>query len=288
MSRVYIVTDSTSDIPKPLREEYGIHLIPLQVLFGHEAFYDSVTIGPDEFYRKQSEASVLPTTSQPSPAEFLQTYQAILEKNPAAAIISIHLSSNLSGTYQSAVIAASMLDGAPDVTVIDSKSASFGIAFQVVTAAKAAKEGRTKDEILSRIERIREKTRIYFIVDTLEYLQKGGRIGKASALFGTLLNIKPILTLDPEGVVTPIDKVRGHKKAVARIVELLKGEFGPEVQVDACFAHAAAPELCDQLEQAVTGGLRIEKTFYASVGPVIGTHTGPGVIAVFVHPVVLQ
>ena len=195
-------------------------------MFGEETYLDGVTIGKEQFYEKLIASPVLPTTSQPSPAEFLEVYERILHDDPQAIIISIHLASVLSGTYQSGVIAKSMLDEQADMTVIDSKTASYGYGIQVVTAARMAREGASKEAILAEVARLQKELSLYFLVDSLEYLQKGGRIGKAAALFGSILNIKPILSLDQEGTVQSVDKVRGTKKAMQRIMEMLDKDFG--------------------------------------------------------------
>ncbi|UQZ87261.1 DegV domain-containing protein [Paenibacillus konkukensis] len=194
----------------------NIELIPLKVHFGVETYKDSVDMGPEAFFEKLAASASLPTTSQPSPVEFVEAYKRAGASG--ASVISIHLSSRMSGTYQSALLAKSMLeeDGC-DLSVVDSRTASYGIGMLVVCAAEAAREGRSKEEILEMIDTIRRQTKIYFLVDTLEYLQKGGRIGKAAALLGSLLNIKPILSISEEGEVFPVDKVRGQKKAMGAV-----------------------------------------------------------------------
>lgn len=282
MANIRIVTDSTSDIPESIRKQYNIEMVPLKVHFGDETFFDAVTIQPDQFYDKLTSSATMPTTSQPSPADFLDIYNQLL-KEPNAEIISIHLSSAMSGTYQSAVLAKSMLDKGDQVSVVDSRSASYGIGLLVVEAAKVAKEGKSREQILERLEQVRSDMRIYFLVGTLDYLQKGGRIGKAAALFGSLLNIKPILTIDNEGEVSSLDKVRGHKKAMARIVELLKADFGQQ-ELRMTVAHAKSPEAAQEFEQLLRENLTISEMTYSDVGPVIGTHAGPGTVAAFARP----
>ncbi|WP_461671294.1 DegV family protein, partial [Mycobacterium tuberculosis] len=168
----------------------------LKVLFGEETYVDAVTITSEQFYEKLKSVTALPTTSQPSPLEFSEAYERLLQEDPDGAIISIHISARLSGTYQSATIAQSMLEREADITVIDSRSASYGIGALVIRAAEMASAGHSKEEILAVVERLRNDSTIYFLVDSLEYLHKGGRIGRASALIGSILNIKPILSLD--------------------------------------------------------------------------------------------
>ncbi|PYI54337.1 DegV family protein [Paenibacillus flagellatus] len=282
MANVRIVTDSTSDIPEAVRKQYGIEMVPLKVHFGTETFYDAVTIQANEFYDKLKSASAMPTTSQPSPVDFLEAYKRAADE-PDTSVVSIHLSSAVSGTYQSAVLAKSLLEDKGDVSVVDSKSASYGIGLLVVEAAKAAREGKSKEQILELVAKLRRETRIYFLVGTLEYLQKGGRIGKAAALFGSLLNIKPILTIDDDGEVASVDKVRGHKKAMGRIVEMLKEEFGDR-ELHMTVAHGQAEEAANEFAALLREQFNITQMTYAEVGPVVGAHTGPGVLAVFVVP----
>lgn len=283
MGRVRIVTDSTADIPKQICEQLGIEVIPLKVHFGEETYVDGETIHAEQFYGKLARADNLPTTSQPSPADFMQIYRQLLTADPADEILSVHLSAALSGTYQSAVLAKSMLGEENRLHIVDSRSASYGIGNLVVAAAHAAAEGRSAEEILKLIEWGREHTGLFFIVDTLEYLQKGGRIGKASALIGSLLNIKPILSLDKEGVVISVDKIRGHKKAMTRAVEML-ASYRAVGKFQLGVAHANSPQTADECLRLLREQFGVDDVLITSIGPVIGTHVGPGTVAVFLFP----
>ncbi|WGU96936.1 DegV family protein [Paenibacillus dendritiformis] len=282
MASIRIVTDSTADIPQELRERYRIEMIPLKVHFGNDMYQDAVTINAERFYQLLVEAKRLPTTSQPSPIEFLEVFKR-LNAEPDTQIISIHLSAAFSGTYQSAVLAKNMMEEEADITIVDSKSASYGFGLIVVEAAKMAEAGRTKEEILAMIERYQRERKLFFLVDTLEYLQKGGRIGKAAALFGTLLNIKPILSIDDGGEVYAVEKVRGHKKAVARILEMLKQEFEGR-PVHTVMGYTSNPSAADELAAVIQNTLDVRSMDYTIVGSVIGTHVGTGVAAVFMWP----
>ncbi len=257
-------------------------MIPLKVHFGNDMYQDAVTISAERFYQLLVEAKRLPTTSQPSPIEFLEVFKR-LNAEPDTQIISIHLSAAFSGTYQSAVLAKNMMEEESDITIVDSKSASYGFGLIVVEAAKMAEAGRTKEEILAMIERFQRERKLFFLVDTLEYLQKGGRIGKAAALFGTLLNIKPILSIDDEGEVYAVEKVRGHKKAVARILEMLKQQFEGR-PVHTVMGYTSNPSAADELAAAIQNTLDVRSMDYTIVGSVIGTHVGTGVAAVFMWP----
>jgi DegV family protein with EDD domain len=282
LSKVKIVTDSTADIPRELREFWGIGMVPLKVHFGAETFEDGVTIGSEQFFDRLAKAETLPTTSQPSPADFLEIYKSLMTETDTE-LISIHLSSAFSGTYQSALLAKSMLEDPSRVTVIDSKSASYGIGLLAVAAAEAARQGKSAAECVEVIQRFRRETHVYFLVGSLEYLQKGGRIGKAAAVLGSLLNIKPILTIDGDGTVSPADKVRGHKKAMARIVDLLREKKGDR-KVQFAVAHSNSPGLAEEMAALLREQLGADQVIYTTLGAVIGTHVGPGTVAAFIYP----
>lgn len=285
MSKIRIVTDSTADIPAAVREKYSITMISLKVLFGEETYRDAVDLSTEEFYARLKNSSDLPKTSQPSPADFLEVYERLLQEDPSAPIISIHIASVLSGTYQSATIAKSMVEveGA-DIRVIDSCSASYGHGMQVVLAAQLAQEGASADDIVAAIDQRQQNNGVYFLVDTLDYLHKGGRIGKAAAMIGSLLNIKPILSLEPNGTVTAVDKARGSKKAMTKIVELMKDKFGTD-QLGLIIAKTDDEAAAQELENRLTAELNIKEINYTTVGTVIGTYTGPGTAAAFFYKV---
>ncbi|MCZ8511437.1 DegV family protein [Paenibacillus filicis] len=282
MNQVRVVTDSTADLPADLRAKLGIALVPLKVNFGTESYRDGIDMNPDEFYAKLASSAELPKTSQPSPTEFQEVYERLAEQGEGP-IISIHLGSNFSGTYQSAVLAKSMVEDKADVTVVDSLTASFGIGAMAIAAAEASMQGKSKDEILGLIAEVRQAMRIYFLVDTLEYLQKGGRIGRAAALVGSLLNIKPILSISDDGYVASVDKVRGQKKAMNRILELLQQEFAGK-PIHLALAYSTDKTTAQELEALIAGHFEIRSVQYTHLGPVIGTHVGPGTVAAFASP----
>jgi DegV family protein with EDD domain len=280
MGNVFVVTDSTADIPQTLAEQLGITIVPLKVHFGEETYEDGVTITANEFYQKLQTSERLPTTSQPSPLDFVNIYKKLAEGKEEVHIISIHLSSALSGTFQSASIAQNMLEGSVKVTVIDGKKASYATGIIVVAVAEAAKAGMSAEACLERAYYLVENTHVYFLVDTLQFLQKGGRIGKASALLGTLLNIKPILSLDLAGEVYAKDKVRGAKKAFARILELLKHDAAPYNKIRIGVSHAASPQEAGEIADILKREFNVDEIVVTDIGSVIGTHVGPGTIAI--------
>lgn len=280
MSTIRIVTDSTADIPKELVDQWNITVIPLNVVFSEtESYEDGVTISPDVFYGKLESNESIPTTSQPTPHQFEQVYRS-LQDDGAQTIFSIHLSSKLSGTYQAATIARSSIeDEQVDVHVIDSKQASYAIGIIVVELARLAQEGSTLETLESRLEQLLNETSVYFLVDTLKFLQKNGRIGKAQALVGSLLKVKPILSLSNEGEVYPFDKARGPKKAISRIIEAIKQEYGDSpIHIGA--SHALNVDLAKELIKRVEAECNVQSVEITSIGAVIGTHVGPGTVSI--------
>ncbi|XID95211.1 DegV family protein [Paenibacillaceae bacterium WGS1546] len=279
---VVLVTDSTADIPLETREKLGISMVPLKVNFGQESFLDNIELRPAQFYEKLIAFGKPATSSQPSPADFHEVYKKLTDEGHS--VISVQLSGAMSGTYQSATIAKSMLDDGADVTVIDSRSASYGYGKIVVEAAEMAQSGASKEEVLAAIHRMRAELRLYFLVDTLEYLQKGGRIGKASAVLGSLLNIKPILSIDDEGVVYSFDKARGQKRAMARIAEVLEQDLKSKPVNLTLATTPGYTEGAAELAELLKSRLNVREYHESEIGPVIGAHAGPGTIGLFVFP----
>jgi len=277
MAKIAIVTDSTADMPLSFYEENDVTMVPLVVRFGEEMYKDWVEMPPGKFYAKLKSTDILPKTSQPSVQDFIEAYEKHADCDH---IFSIHLSSKLSGTYQSADIASQNVN--VPVTIIDGKMASIGTAFIVRKLVDARKEGKSLDEMKEIAEELIHKTRVIFCVDTLKYLELGGRIGKASALVGTLLNIKPILTLD-DGIVVPLKKVKGRKKLYKEIIEAMKQAGAENLKVG--ILHADAPETVTELEEQMRSeGLNYEVITRSEIGSVIGTYVGPGTFGVVFYP----
>lgn len=283
MGKIHVVTDSGSDLPQEVREQFGIHVVPLSIQFGDDIYLDGIDMQIDEFYRRLRSGDVLPSTCQPSPADFVKLYESLAE--PGDSIISVHLSSKLSGTYQSAVLASTMLPDL-DITVLDSQSASFGIALAAIAAAEAVKAGKEKDAVIASAQQVIDTLAVYFMVDTLEFLKRNGRIGRASAMVGTLLNIKPILTLE-DGVVTPFEKVRGRAKSIKRIVDAV-GEYQrktPEKKLRLGITHSDALADAEALSKTIQEQVPVQDLFIAPIGPTIGVHVGPGTLALLFYAV---
>jgi DegV family protein with EDD domain len=283
LQSVYIVTDSTADLPKNLMRESGITVVPLKVIFGSTAaLRDGVDIETAEFYRRQAERKEFPTTSQPTPSEFAEVYKDLAVRG--GSIISIHISSGMSGTVQSARMGAGMVPEA-DIEVADSRMTSMGLGLIALEAARAARAGKTKDKIMSIIRYMVDQTRVIFAVDTLEYLARGGRIGRAQAFLGTLLNIRPILCLK-DGLVHPFEKVRGKARAIDRVAQIAAGSMGGR-PVYCSLVHGMDPAGMEQLRQKAVAMLNLtSEPVISELGAVVGTHTGPGVLGIICCPVV--
>jgi DegV family protein with EDD domain len=280
MSRVKIVTDSTADLPKELAAKYEITVVPLKVIFNDdEPLRDGVDIETEQFYRRQVEKKEYSRTSQPAPAEFCSIYREL--SLSCSSIISIHLSSDLSGTCQSAWMAKEMLPGI-DIEVVDSRLASMGLGLIALEAARLAGEGQTKEEILGVIKHMISGAELFFIVDTLDYLARGGRIGKAQAMLGTFLNIKPILFLK-DGVVHPLEKARGRSRAIDRLSQII-GEKAGIRRIKCSLVHGMDPEGVKQLYQKIMPLVNCNEMVFSTLGAVIGTHTGPGTLGVIIIP----
>jgi len=265
-----IVTDSTSDIPKELLEEYGIEVVPLTVRLGDRTFRDCVDLTPAEFYRMLGETDDFPTTSQPSVDEFLTTYRKLGSDEK---IISIHISTELSATCQSANVALQQLPDW-DVTIIDSRLVSLGAGLMVLEAAKAAREGAEPEDVINLVENLKSRIKVYFSVESLDYLQKGGRIGRAQAFLGTMLKIKPLLAIE-DGMVVPVEKIRGSNKLIRRITELVKNDAGADKIVKAAFVCGQQEDQMTKLIQQVSDSVQLQQVFKANIGTVITSHAGP-------------
>ncbi|MDT8859068.1 DegV family protein [Alkalihalobacillus sp. MEB130] len=279
MPKVKIVTDSTADIPADLAEELGLTIVPLNVIFSEtESYEDGVTLLADDFYKKVEETNTIPSTSQPTPYQFEEVYRSLLNDEECT-ILSIHLSSKMSGTYQAATIAKQSMEAEDSIHVIDSKRASYAVGIIVVELAKMAKEGHSLEDCRARLEELLQDTNVFFMVDTLEYLQKNGRIGKASAIFGSMLKIKPILSLSEEGEVYPFEKVRGQKKAMNRILEILKEKYGTD-PVHVGISHAVNDSLAQEMMSNIKKEFDVKSDVITSIGAVIGSHVGPGTVSI--------
>ena len=272
-----IVLDSTADLPDAAERFPNWRVVPLYVNFGADSLRDGVDIDPAEFYARLRNSPVFPTTSQPTPGDFLACYQdlRVFER-----IFSLHVSARVSGTFASAEGAAAEL-GHGIVRAIDTETASASIAMLALAIQRRLERGTTDEEVDALVERYRRERGLLFTVDTLEFLQRGGRIGKAAAFAGTLLHVKPILSIR-DGEVEPVKRVRGERKAFAELAKALETETADDPAYRLAVAHAAAPERAAELEALVRERRpHADLELVVTLGAVIGAHAGPGTLALF-------
>ena len=273
-----VVLDSTADFADAQQRFPNFRIVPLYVLFGNESFKDYVDMTPDRFYERLQTDPELPTTSQPTPGDFLATYEELASQYER--ILSIQISSTLSGTYASAQAGAEMLGG-DAVRVIDSRTVSASIGLLAIGVQHRLERGTTDEEIDEFVAHYQREHHLLFTVNTLEYLARGGRIGRAAAFAGNLLNVKPILTIR-DGEVVPLKRVRGNAKAFAEFRELFESTSTDSPNLKVGIVHAAAPERLAALRELVEHVRpHAEIELAAPLGPVVGTHAGPGTVGFF-------
>jgi DegV family protein with EDD domain len=271
-----IVLDSTADFPQGPERFANWRVVPLYVRFGGESYRDYVDLGPGDFYARLRGAPELPTTSQPTPADFATAYESL---SAYERVYSLHIPRKLSGTWQSAQNAAEPYGDR--IRVLDTDTASAGIAMLALALQRRLEEGTTDEEVEALVARFKRESRLIFTLDTLEFLARGGRIGKASGLAGQLLHIKPIMTLQ-DGEVEPLKKVRGNRRAFKEFQDAFLAGSVDEPGLRVAVAHADAPERMEELTKMVRAK-RPQATIEleTSLGPVIGTHAGPGAVGFF-------
>lgn len=272
--KIAVMTDSTAYIPEELREEYNIHMVPLSVVFGEESYREEIDITTEEFYKKLKEVKELPTTSQPSIGYITQKLEQLAEDYDA--VISVHLSSEISGTFQAVVSAGEMVEGI-DVYAYDSEASCFIQGFYCYEAVKLSKENKSPEEIIARLDEMKESMHAYFMVDDLTNLQRGGRLSNAQALLGSLLQVKPILHFVDKKIV-PFEKIRTRKKAIQRIMSILEEKASQGKDLKVSFIHANNEASAKALEKEFKEKFPEAETSISYFGPVIGTHLGEGAV----------
>ncbi|OZM56515.1 fatty acid-binding protein DegV [Lottiidibacillus patelloidae] len=270
---IAIVTDSTAYLPKEVREEHNIYMVPLNVIFGSESYQEELELTTDQFYEEIKKRDQLPKTSQPAIGNLLEMYEKLAEDYDE--VISIHLSSGISGTFQSAVSAGNMVDGIK-VHAFDTEISAMAQGFYVLEAAKMAKQGKTVSEIITRLEEIKESMKVYFMADDLSHLHRGGRLNAAQLLVGSMLKIKPLLSFVDKKIV-PFEKIRTRKKAIKRILELFDEDINGS-QVKATVIHSQREEEACALKAEIEAKYPNAEVVVSHFGPVIGTHLGEGSI----------
>ncbi|MFC0469954.1 DegV family protein [Halalkalibacter kiskunsagensis] len=274
---VAVVTDSTAYLPESVRKELSIEMVPLNVVFGEESFQEEKDLTTEEFYEKMTTTEDLPKTSQPAIGDFVTLYEELANKGYKQ-VVSIHISSKISGTYQAAMAAANMVRGI-DVYGFDTEISSAPQGYYTVEAAKMANECADAVAILEKLKEMKKTSKAYIMVDDLSHLHRGGRLNTAQLVVGSLLKIKPILIFE-EGRIVPFEKVRTEKKALTRILGLLEADVEQGGTFDATVIHANRLDDAEKLAATIQGQFEDVTVDISHLGPVLGTHLGPGSLAI--------
>ena len=276
---IKIVTDSTADVPKELLERYDIRVVPINIQFGMETYQEGIDIDRPTFFRKLEE--VMPTSSQPAPGQLVEVYRELAEDGHS--IISIHVTSKHSGTYQSALLAKSMLPEA-EIEVFDTLSISIGTGYQVLAAARAAEEGKSMGEIIQILEGIRSRMYLHLTPATLKYLQKSGRVGRLAGALGSLLNVKPVIKVE-DGTLEAFQNVRTRSKAIDRLVELTEEAVGTTEPVKLGIPHAQVPAEAEKLRERLERTFNCDEMHVVDLACSLTVHGGPGIIGIISYKV---
>ncbi len=274
--KIAVMTDSTAYLPSEIREKYDVHILPLSVVFDDGAYREGIDITPEVFYEKVRKQATLPTTSQP-PIGLIQETLEALAKNYDA-VISIHLLNTLSGTYDAVVSAGKMVEGI-EVYAYDSEITAMAQGLYVIEACEMVAENKHVDEIIARLDEIRANMRVYFMVDDLNHLHRGGRMSGSQVLIGSLLRVKPILHVENQRVV-PFERIRTRKKAINRIMDMLAADVDKGLVKKACFIHGNNEDLLESLIMEFQIEYPQIETLSSYFGPVVGTHLGAGAIGI--------
>lgn len=279
MGKVHIVTDTACDLPVEVLREKGIRVVPMTVNFPDRSYEDGVDLKPEEFYRLLTGGGRIPSTAQPTPQAFFNPLQEITEQGDEAVVITI--STGMSGTYESVVLAREELARPEAVSIFDSKTASMGEGLIVLAAAEMAEAGKSREEIIGDLESMRSRLSSVFTLETLEYLQKGGRVSKLQAMAGEILNIKVILEVNMEGRIVPREKVRGRQRAVKRLLEIMAAEGRELTAQQVAVSHSQAKEEAAALAREIKDRFGVKNVVVGEITATVGTHVGPGCLALF-------
>ncbi|HEY8391386.1 MAG TPA: DegV family protein [Capillibacterium sp.] len=279
MNKVKIITDTACDLTMDYLKAQGIGVVPMTVNFPDRSYRDGFDLTRDEFYCLLSAADKLPTTAQPTPGDFLKEIRTALAAGQEAVVITI--SSGMSGTYESALLAREQVEEKEKVAVFDSRTASLGQGLLVIKAQELVAAGSGKEEILTELTKIRARLFSVFTLDTLEYLQKGGRLSRVQAVMGDILNIKPILEVDKEGRIVPREKVRGRRRAIKRLLEIMAAEGRALENQLVTIGHSRCAEEALAFAEELKKLYHIKEVRIGEISSTVGTHTGPGCLVVF-------
>lgn len=275
---IAIVTDSSCDLPDEIIKEYDINILPLRIIYSDREYRDRLEISPQEVY--DNFHNEIPTTSMPSMEDAMILFQQLKDRGYKK-ILSIHLSNGLSGTYSMVNLVSKSFPDL-DFTIIDSNALSMGLGFLVSEAAKMLREKLHIDEIKDRLGKLPEKIKLYYCVSTLEYLRKGGRIGLVSAAIGSILDLKPIISINEEGKYYSYTKVRGRNKSISKLIDIVKEGYENK-KINLAIMHGAAQEEADRLKELFSSFTNIKEIFFGQISPALVVHTGPGLVGVVVQ-----
>jgi len=278
---VKIVTDSSAHLPLVQRQKHDITVVPLKAIFGTTEYRDEIDLTNEQFYKMLPNAEVHPTTSQPSAGDFMEVYKPLLDAGRE--IVSIHLPSKLSGTYASACAAKTELETqlkqALPLSIVDTPWLSMALGLLVIAAAQAAETGMSREEVVATINALIPKLNLIFVLDTLEYLKRGGRIGGARAMLGTLLNVKPLLEIK-HGLVEPLEQPRSRATALKRLMEIMEQRTAGHKTVHVSVLHAESPGDAIKIEKEIRKRFDCKEFYMTEIGPVIGVHSGPNAVGI--------
>lgn len=279
MNKVKIITDTACDLTMDFLAAEGIGVVPMTINFPERSYRDGFDLGREEFYRLLASAEKLPMTAQPTPGDFLQVMQEAVAAGQEVVVITI--SSGMSGTYESALLAREQIDEKAQIAVFDSRTASLGQGLLVLKAQEMAAAGKGKNEIIKELTGIRSRLFSVFTLDTLEYLQKGGRVSRARAMVGDVLNIKPILEVNKEGRIVPREKARGRRRAIKRLLEIMAADGRELYKQLITIGHSRCEEEAVAFADELKKLYNVKAIRIGEISSTVGTHTGPGCIAVF-------
>lgn len=287
MSKIEIVTDSTACIPEYLLQELNIHTVPYYIHRGGEVLRDLINVDRESFYKWLPSATQLPTTASPGPGDYVQIYSNLAEQENASEIVSVHMTSKVSGAYQAAMVAKSMVaETLPrlKVEVIDTLNVSMCHGWMAIEAARAAIAGMNLGEVVNRVREMIPITQMIQTADTLRYLYMGGRIGRAKHLIGSLLNIKPLISME-DGVIVPLGTARSRNQAYRMMVELIEKKVGAGAMIKIAYVHAAALEEVLKIQALVEARFEVVESLICELTPALGIHSGPGTAGLCYYPV---
>ncbi|TET86065.1 MAG: DegV family protein [Anaerolineales bacterium] len=287
MPKIAVVTDSCASIPNPILDKLNIHWVPYYIHRGKEVLRDLVTINRDSFYSWLATAKFLPTTANPGPGDYIKIYQSLAEERGVGEIVSIHMTSHGSGAYQAASSAKTMIQELlPNlkIEVIDTLNVSLCQGWMVIEAARAALAGKTMSDVVDLVRSMIPITHMIQTADTLKYLYMGGRIGKAKRLFGSLLNIKPLIGMQ-DGIIVPLGQTRSRQQAYKKMVKMVEAEVGYKGKIKIAYVHAAARDEAEKIKALIEERLTCVESLIAELSPALGVHTGPGTAGLCYFPV---